>query len=213
MPELDAIACRTGYMKHVYADRRKILHQAGRHLCGVDFDTLVGTGMSGALIIPKLAEAFRCYWAIVRKPGDGSHSCRTVEGSIGRRWVFVDDLIDSGKTYRRVVEAIAEEVDHHNRYSGVEPFVSEHVGSYLYQNYGKPYFEKPREKPKPPAPLVQEPESEILPNLTAPPTNPFKGDLFYTIGRSNLSIDTAYRKLRDQGELLKKPAFRLDDLG
>jgi adenine/guanine phosphoribosyltransferase-like PRPP-binding protein len=68
-------------------------------------DTFVGTGLSGALVVPTLARALGRHWAIVRKQ-DGSHSSRTVEGAIGERWLFIDDFIEGGATLRRVREAV-----------------------------------------------------------------------------------------------------------
>lgn len=79
----------------------------------LQFDTLVGTGLSGALVVPSLARALtrqgqpEVKWLIVRKPEDSTHSSLPVEGDLGRRWVFVDDFIASGKTFRRVKDTIA----------------------------------------------------------------------------------------------------------
>lgn len=69
-------------------------------------DTLVGTGVSGALVVPYIGRILDVHWALVRKPTEGSHSDLLVEGTIGECWVLVDDLIDTGETLRRVEEAI-----------------------------------------------------------------------------------------------------------
>lgn len=69
-------------------------------------DTLVGTGVSGALVVPYIGRVLDVHWALVRKPTEGSHSPHLVEGTIGECWVLVDDLIDTGATLRRVEEAI-----------------------------------------------------------------------------------------------------------
>ena len=68
-------------------------------------DTFVGTGLSGALVVPTLARALGRHWAIVRKQ-DGSHSSRRIEGEIGERWLFIDDFIEGGATLHRVREAV-----------------------------------------------------------------------------------------------------------
>ncbi|MEU2042706.1 phosphoribosyltransferase [Nocardia niwae] len=66
------------------------------------FDTLVGTGLSGALVLPALAREFDVGFVLVRMPGHYRHtSCRT-EGFLGSQWLFVDDFIDTGATFRRV---------------------------------------------------------------------------------------------------------------
>lgn len=69
-------------------------------------DTLVGTGVSGALVVPYIGRVLDVHWALVRKPTEGSHSDLLVEGTIGECWVLVDDLIDTGETLKRVEEAI-----------------------------------------------------------------------------------------------------------
>lgn len=71
-------------------------------------DTLIGTGLSGALVVPYLGRALRKNWGVVRKPGDSAHSRHLFEGTLGARWMLVDDLVDTGKTVKRVVEAIQE---------------------------------------------------------------------------------------------------------
>lgn len=100
---------------------------ARKALRGIEFDTIVGRGLSGALVIPRLADAFGCKWLMVRKPAEQSHSSWAVEGHLGRRWLFVDDLIDSGETYRIVKDSIAEQA------AATRPrWETEHVGAWLY---------------------------------------------------------------------------------
>lgn len=68
---------------------------------------LMGTGLSGALIVPRLADMLERKWCIVRKPTDtdnptdGTHSSLHVEGWLSDVVIFVDDCISSGKTLRR----------------------------------------------------------------------------------------------------------------
>lgn len=148
----DSIQTHSAYMRHAFLTPRAQVSQAKRILDGVDFDTLVGTGLSGALVIPHVARALKVKWLIVRKKKDASHSTRYAEGELGRRWVFMDDLIDSGTTYRCVREAVKNVVDDHNRYyvaGDDEPFKTELVGTYLYNNYGSPEFWPYRPAPDP----------------------------------------------------------------
>src|SRR5438270_666376 len=92
----------TAYLRRVFNDREELIWNAREILKEVDFDTMIGTGLSGSLVIPVLAEGLGKYWAIARKDNDGSHSYHKVEGLIGDRWIFVDDLIATGKTRKRV---------------------------------------------------------------------------------------------------------------
>jgi adenine/guanine phosphoribosyltransferase-like PRPP-binding protein len=127
---------KTGYMYRAFDAADQIAEDMTNTLEAYEageYDTLVGTGLSGSLIIPRLAERLDKRWLIVRKAGDGSHSRKPAEGSLGERWLFVDDCIDSGATWERVrhvVRDIVREYDHE----------TEHVGAYLYQG---DYFEHP----------------------------------------------------------------------
>jgi orotate phosphoribosyltransferase len=73
-----------------------------------EFDLMVGTGVSGALAIGMLAFALQKRFVIVRKENDGSHSSHPIEGLVasGDRWLFVDDFISTGKTFRRCSDAM-----------------------------------------------------------------------------------------------------------
>lgn len=75
---------------------------------GVKYDTLVGTGLSGTLVVPRLAEYLGKDWAIVRKRDENSHRERLVEGTqFGKRWIFVDDFMQYGGTTRRVLKEVS----------------------------------------------------------------------------------------------------------
>ncbi len=93
---------------------------------GQKFDTLIGTGLSGALVVPTLARALGLKWAIIRKPNDGSHTMAKFEGEIGSRWMFVDDFVSSGATRDRVRDAV-EEISAEYRQ------LTTYVGTYEYE--------------------------------------------------------------------------------
>jgi adenine/guanine phosphoribosyltransferase-like PRPP-binding protein len=93
----------------------------------VSYDTIIGTGLSGALLIPRLATELGCWWAIVRKENDGSHTDLRIEGHIGDEWLFVDDLIDTGSTLKRVKGIVESELEE----AGVE---SQFMGSVTYNS-------------------------------------------------------------------------------
>jgi len=92
-------------------------------------NSIVVTGVSGLLIAPavlalwsKSAIPSAPRLVIVRKPHGGSHSRHIMESLAPvSRWVFLDDLIESGKTVNRVRRCMA-------RYDDSEQF----LGAVLY---------------------------------------------------------------------------------
>ncbi|ORB04352.1 hypothetical protein BST33_00130 [Mycolicibacter minnesotensis] len=115
---------RTHYMGSVHEPER-LLEHARRQLAAVDYDTLVGTGLSGAIAVTELARQLEKWYLVVRKPNDSSHSNLPVEGRLGERWLFVDDLIETGATARWVREKVTEVAKGAN-------FRTEMVGAFLY---------------------------------------------------------------------------------
>lgn len=118
-----------GYSSRVFADSASLTSlvvDMRRDLRGVKFDTMIGSGLSGSLIIPILARRLRKRWAIIRKPGEATHSSSTFQGEIGDRWIFVDDFVASGATRRRVEKAVNTLFDNDG-----EPYPT-FVGTYEY---------------------------------------------------------------------------------
>jgi len=132
MPGTKTHSVNAGYMSHVRDDPERLIERAAAHLEGVSYNTLVGTGLSGALIVPVLARALDKRWLIIRKRGDRSHSATPSEGVLGTRWVFVDDFISSGATLCRVKQGVYETQRYGRRRN---PFPTRFVGAYLYQDY------------------------------------------------------------------------------
>lgn len=104
----DAPAFHTGYFDQALDDLAGVIERARVRLADVDFDTLVGTGLSGAVVVPALALALNKQFVIVRKPHDGSHHEGHLVGHLGQRWIFVDDFVSSGRTRDRVVKEIGK---------------------------------------------------------------------------------------------------------
>ena len=102
------------------AKARKALH-------GVRYDTMVGRGLSGALVVPQLAKALRKNYMIVRKPGESTHDSSQAVGKLGKRWLFVDDFVSSGTTRRLTKETV-------NAVSMLRNFTTEYVGTYEYKD-------------------------------------------------------------------------------
>lgn len=127
---------RTYYMDDALFNLGDVIERAKKDLADVDFDTIVGTGFSGGIVIPALALAMGKKFVLIRKETDDSHHGRgRLVGDLGSRWIFVDDFVSSGRTRDRVIKKIEEQVE---AYSGA----TEYVGQYMYVNYDKgPEFE------------------------------------------------------------------------
>lgn len=126
----------SGYFEKAFGDIDEIAGKMREELKEVKFDTMVGTGLSGTLVVPTLARAFGTYWAIVRKE-NSPHANGLIEGEIGQKWLFVDDFICSGATLERVRDVIKRTLATNRQYDPIMdlwvPFVSEYVGTYQYE--------------------------------------------------------------------------------
>lgn len=125
------------YCDSLVDKRDLILSLARQQLAGTDYDTLVGTGMSGSLIVPMLAEALGKNWLVLRRADDSSHHGRGLPiGRLGERWVFVDDFTETGDTFRYVRKRVAEIVNNrtsHGRYLDPWKSVPALVGAWYYE--------------------------------------------------------------------------------
>jgi len=91
-------------------------------------DTLIGTGLSGAVAVPLLAYALDKTFALVRRDSNEStHDGGMVRGNIGATWAFVDDFVSSGETRDRVREEVDQLLARKNA-------LSTYVGAYQYTN-------------------------------------------------------------------------------
>jgi orotate phosphoribosyltransferase-like protein len=92
---------------------QEFIDPAREKLNGVSFDTMVGIGFSGCLVVPILARAMDKQFMLVRKPGDrhhhpGAYGFDKAEGTFGRNWLFVDDGISTGASLDYVKHVVAE---------------------------------------------------------------------------------------------------------
>jgi len=95
---------------------------------GISFDSMVGVGLSGHLVLPVLARHFDVPFFAVRKREASSHMGGSPgEGYIGKRWLLVDDFTCTGKTIRTAKQAIETVTGKHN-------FKTEYVGMYAYSD-------------------------------------------------------------------------------
>ncbi len=73
------------------------------------FDAIAFAGMSGAAIAYPLSYILKKHLICVRKPDIHSHSWQSVEGvKNSKRYIIVDDCIDSGETVANIRRSITE---------------------------------------------------------------------------------------------------------
>lgn len=109
------------------------IHEATKVLSEIDFDVIVVTGTSGVPLGAIIAHVMRKKLAIVRRDGETmktvSGMSRMVEGWLGGRFIFFDDLISSGQTRDRAVHAFQQASDDAGE-------VQDYVGYYTYDSNG-----------------------------------------------------------------------------
>lgn len=119
----------SGYFEEALDHPQKVIDMFRAQVMGqIEFGSLVGTGLSGMVMTPLLAYIAKVPYAIVRKNKSSSHGCYTVEGTVADKWVFVDDFIASGDTFRRVLREIGGAARRHH--ASVE-----FVAAFLYTNW------------------------------------------------------------------------------
>lgn len=129
---------KTYYMDNALFDLANVIETAKERLADVEFDTLVGTGFSGGVVIPSLALAMGKKFVLIRKETDDSHHGKgRLLGELGARWIFVDDFTASGTTRKRVIEKIGATAQDYS-------ITTTMVGQYMYcgwneelNNYGR----------------------------------------------------------------------------
>lgn len=94
------------YMRDVHDGDRLFERFQQRIPADLEYDTLVGTGLSGTIAVVDLARRLGKHYLVVRKENDNTHSFQSVEGWLGKKWLFVDDFVDSGRTLARVYDKL-----------------------------------------------------------------------------------------------------------
>ena len=121
-----SVKFRTYYMDSAVFELPVVLDKANAALPEVEFDTIVGTGFSGSIVIPALALIMNKRFVLIRKESDDSHhGGGLLVGDLGERWIFVDDFILSGRTRERVMLRVSQAAGPRARM----------VGQYLYGGY------------------------------------------------------------------------------
>lgn len=86
-------------VKAALKDLRKKKHRK-------NFDAIVVSGYSSTIIGSIIADKLGVDILIARKPDEPRNSKKVIDGVHGARYVFIDDLIASGATLRRVRDAV-----------------------------------------------------------------------------------------------------------
>lgn len=125
--EEQRLVITTGYLDVGLHSQQQVIDRAKQQLADVDFDTFVATGLSGVSVANMLAHALDKHVFLVRKEDDKSnHSGDPAAGFLGKRWIFLDDFVDSGKTRERVKRVVTDLVaEYKQREYGA--YVSEQV--------------------------------------------------------------------------------------
>jgi hypothetical protein len=132
----DTALFRTYYFDEAVRDLPGVIEDCKRALRGIDFDTIVGTGFSGGIVIPALAMSMGKKFVLIRKENDDSHhGGGKLVGELGERWVFVDDFVSSGRTRERVITKMADAV------VGTDLETTTMVGQYMYRRSQSGRFE------------------------------------------------------------------------
>lgn len=127
----------SGYSEDAFAADLRGMVRRARLWIPDDVDTLVGTGLSGTLVVPHLGRRLGLHWGILRKPSDmeacSSHAVTAYEGTMGRRWALVDDFVCFGDTLTRVWRQVHEEFTA-NKWG---PWTTEFQGVFQYSSTRK----------------------------------------------------------------------------
>ena len=170
----DILMAHAPYLESALADLDAIIPYIKEGLANFaefdECDTLVGRGLSGALVVPYVARALGLRWAIARKEGDGSHSSECIEGMIGRRWVFVDDLISSGNTLTKTIISVnvtADTVGYETQFLGAITYAPFTIWSYADVCGRLPERFDPNARPEPKPAKWPRPDSDITDTIVA----------------------------------------------
>ena len=80
-------------------------------------DFIVGTGISGTLVLLPVAIRLKIHFAAVRKLMCGSHANNLMESSLSGendayRYVIIDDFVSSGETLKTVKKTMRRQYEH-----------------------------------------------------------------------------------------------------
>lgn len=91
---------------HFVDDRNRILTLIETRIGDTEFDGFAISGYSMSIIGSILADRMKKQLMVVRKVHEPRYSEHNVEGALNQRWLFVDDMIDSGRTLQHVYDGV-----------------------------------------------------------------------------------------------------------
>ena len=92
-----------------HKNRTKMVMNTIKDLREYDFDSIVCCGTSGLLVTPQVCEILNKEIVVVRKDHEKRYSPFIIEGVLGSRFIFLDDLVCSGATLKYVIKNLKEE--------------------------------------------------------------------------------------------------------
>ena len=92
-----------------HKNRTKMVMNTIKDLREYDFDSIVCCGTSGLLVAPQVCEILNKEIVVVRKDHEKRYSPFIIEGVLGSRFIFLDDLVCSGATLKYVIKNLKEE--------------------------------------------------------------------------------------------------------
>lgn len=118
----------TEYMGWAFTNRAKNLELARDFFKEkqISFDAFACRGVSGIVAAAGLSLIMDKGLIVVRKPGENSHTCTSLESSDLPpvfKYIFLDDFIATGETYLKVREVVAKAFP-----------LSTCIGAFLYSN-------------------------------------------------------------------------------
>ena len=129
-----------------HKNRNKIVMNTIKGLRDYDYDSIVCCGTSGIIVAPQVCEILNKEIVIVRKDHEKRYSPFVIEGILGNRFVFLDDLVCSGGTLRHVIKNIKEEHPY-AKCAGVYCYMKDKCGyrnapECFYKDFGLDYLNK-----------------------------------------------------------------------
>lgn len=129
-----------------HKNRNQIVMNTIKGLRDYDYDSIVCCGTSGILVAPQVCEILNKEIVIVRKDHEKRYSPFVIEGILGNRFVFLDDLVCSGGTLRHVIKNIKEEHPY-AKCAGVYCYMKDKCGyrndpECFYKDFGLDYLNK-----------------------------------------------------------------------
>ena len=91
------------YRKHVIKCALKDLRRRKHR---DKFDCIVVSGYSSTIIGSIIADRMNKDILIARKEGEPRNSHRVIDGMVGGKYIFLDDLVCSGATIKRIKDAV-----------------------------------------------------------------------------------------------------------